>query len=297
MSTRNRRRPRGTNVATPVRRPPAPGAAPTVTLEELAKVQQALESHALVELRLVLKRLAAERVNDAWEAPDRRTRMRLAREALQYDAECVDARHMVAEADCEDAEDLIDELREIAAIGARQLGRKFIAEHRGHLWEALEARPYLRVRYALMHACADEGRTREAIGEAQDLLALDGQDHLGVRYRLLGLFLEEGSAEKARRFFRRWGRERTATFAWGLVLQLWLSEAGHELERALRRARRINRHAEAYLAGVRRTPKAKPDFVQPGAPDEAVACAQEIGRAWAAHPGTRAWLRKAAAPR
>jgi hypothetical protein len=202
-------------------------------------------------------------------------------EAAQFDHECVDARVMLAAADFKDPEDLIEELGGIVDIGARQLGRKFIAEHRGRLYGPLEARPYMRARYALVEAYARAEHPEAAIEEAELLLVLDRQDHLGIRYRLLGLYLERGLVRKVRGVFRRHGHEHTATFAWALVLERLFSDAVADAGLALQRARGINPCAEPYLAGRRRTPKTRPETAAFGS--EGVAAGSECGRfAWIA---------------
>ena len=153
----------------------------------------------------------------------------------------------------------------------------------------------MRARYARAEAYARAEHPVAAIEEAETLLTLDREDHLGIRYRLLGLYLERGLVRKVRGVFKRYSHEHTATFAWALVLERWLSDAVTDAEVALRRARRINPYAEPYLADRRRTPRACPDTVEFGGEDEAVSCAQDLGAAWARQGQARAWLRAARA--
>lgn len=80
-------------------------------------------------------------------------------------------------------------------------------------------------------------------------------------------------------------------FAWGRVLARFL--AGNEAAAAkeLRKARKMNKHAEAYLVGRKKTPKDGPGYYTPGEPSEAIVCAHEIGGVWTMYRKAIDWLK------
>lgn len=237
------------------------------------------------------RRRAQELVYDAWEAPDRKTEVRLAREALRLDPRCVDALHILAEAPGRRDEEQIAELRRIVQIAEADLGVQGVKEWRGHFWGVLATRPYMRVRAHLGEVLRDTGRLREAIREFQGMLRLNPNDNQGVRYELLGCYLAEGRLANARGVLRRYGNESSAVFAWSEVLLRWLVSDEAGARRALVRARAINPSVAKYLTGRKKPPRHSPDLYSPGGESEAIICVHEIGLAWERHPDAVHWLR------
>jgi len=71
----------------------------------------------------------------------------------------------------------------------RALGTDAIKESDGWLWRTLEARPYMRVRFALAVEFELSGRIEEAIVHYRELLKLNKSDNQGVRYLLAPLLV------------------------------------------------------------------------------------------------------------
>lgn len=242
----------------------------------------------------ILRSQAQELVYDAWEAPDQRTALRLAREAAMLDPRCVDAHLIVAEAESRTEAEYVERLEKIVEIGARNLGPEFFRTHRGHFWDAFESRPYMRARAELAQTLMDVGRVDEAIKHYEALLTLNSNDNQALRYMLLNCYLLADRLVEAGKLLRRYTAEtkRSAILAWGRVLERLLSDDPEGLRQALQTARRANPHVERYLSGKKRMPREVPDYYSPGDESEAIVCVDILAPAWRRHPTAVSWLKR-----
>ena len=91
---------------------------------------------------------AQQLMYDAWEEPNRRTRRKLIKQALEIYPDCVDAFVCLAE-DSHDPEEAIPLYERALEAGGRDLGSKMFAEDAGHFWGILDTRPYMRAKEGL----------------------------------------------------------------------------------------------------------------------------------------------------
>jgi tetratricopeptide (TPR) repeat protein len=233
---------------------------------------------------------AQELAYQAMDARTKRQALALAKEALAKDADCVDALVIVAHETADSTEELIESMERAVAAGERSLGKQYFEKNKGHFWELIETRPYMRARSDLAHLLLESGQTDKAIVHFEAMIALNSSDNQGLRYILLGCYLSEGNVTHARRLMRKFNESVSAFFAWGLTLERILSGDFEGAERALEEARSRNRFVEPYLTARKKLPHARPDSYVVGSEDEAIICMDIIGRAWAKHPGSLIWL-------
>ncbi len=226
------------------------------------------------------------------DCPDFLLALSMAIRAVRIDPACLDARLMLATFAAGPADEYIEELRRIVAVGERDLGEKFFRENHGHFWLEMETRPYMRVRSALAEALRTAGRNAEAIAEFESLLALNPNDNQGLRYALLGCYLEEERLDRARQLFRQFEGEGSAMWDWGQVLERYLSGDLEGAVAALARARRNNSHVESFLTGKKKVPKSRPDYYQLHQVSEALVCIDTIGGAWKRDEEEVRWLKR-----
>ena len=219
------------------------------------------------------------------------TAIRLAREALQLDADCVDARLLLANADARSPTELVALVRQAVEAGERSLGKEFFEENRGHFWGMIETRPYMRARAGLAGTLRELGRTAEAIAHYEALLELNPNDNQGNRDVLLGLYFEVDDLDGARRLLDRFP-DGLAVFSWGRVLERFLAGDLEEASTARQQAHKDNRYVVDYLSEAKSLPKGPPDYYSPGQETEAIICAVYLGRAWQRHPDAVSWLRQ-----
>jgi len=215
-----------------------------------------------------------------------------AMQALKIDPNCVDALHILSQLGSENDEELIDNLRRTVERGEKGLGKKFFKENVGYFWGLIETRPYMRVRAQLAQLLYEAEKMDEAIEHYEELLRLNPGDNQGLRYSLLGCYLEQGNLTGAERLFSEFEDEGSAMFAWARVLAAVLAENKKEAIKALKAARDTNKHVEAFLTGRKKLPAEGPTYYGFGDPNEAIVCVHEIGAAWTANPDAIVWLRQ-----
>ncbi len=174
--------------------------------------------------------------------------------------------------------------------GERSLGPKFFAENKGYFWGVLETRPYMRARLDLAQSLLTTGRTEDAVRHSEALVELNPNDNQGVRDILLGCYLSRDNLAGAQRLLHDYQENATAIFAWGRVLQRFLSGDLPGAQRALRKARRQNRFVEKYLTFQRPLQADMPESYALGSDEEAIICLTYLSGARADHPLATRWL-------
>lgn len=235
--------------------------------------------------------LARELSFEADECPDVIDAIRLWLRAIRLDPAQLDARVLLAMMADGPRDELIEELEQIVRTGEDDLGPQFFRENKGLFWGVIDARPYMRARAALAQELRAAHRFDQAIAHYEAMLDLNPNDNQGLRYLLLGCYLEAGKLEAARNLLQRYD-EASAFMLWARVLERFLSGNLAEAASALREARRNNSYVEDYLTGKKKLPKTLPEAYSPGDVTEAMACCAEMGEAWRSRKHAIAWLKK-----
>jgi len=235
-------------------------------------------------------RQAQDLAYKAMSARDPNEAVRLCLEAIEIDPHCVDALRMAAGA-LEPRERLI-RLESLVQVAEDDLGgESYLKENKGHFWGILETRPYMRARSYFAQTLAEAGETRAAIVEYEALLDLNPGDNQGLRYVLIGLYLEADDLDGVRRLLDQYEDEDSAMFAWAAVLECLISKDTEGAERSLSEARGINPYVEGYLLGRKPMLREMPDYYGFGDENEALMCMDTIGVSWRKHPEAMRWLR------
>jgi tetratricopeptide (TPR) repeat protein len=235
---------------------------------------------------------AQDLVYDAWEAADADETFELLTRAVKLDPTNVDAWLGVMVFESLEGEEQIEFLRRLVAMGEKNLGKKAFTTDKGHFWGILETRPYMRARSQLALCLMEAGRLEESIAEHEAMLELNPNDNQGVRYGLLSLYLALKRLDAVDRLFQEYDeREISTVFAWGYVLERFLTGDAAGAADALERARKQNPRAQAYFLGHRRPPKQVPGSYSPGSKEEAVIAWDLLKHAWKRHPEAQSWLR------
>jgi len=217
--------------------------------------------------------------------------LELTKKALQLDPDCSDAHLLMTGLTSRSLTEEIKKVKEIIARTEQKLGKKYFEENKGHFWGMVETRPYMRALNFLLSALRETGKTAEAIRQAEEMLELNPNDNQGIRNTLLGMYLETGNLDGARKLFKKYPTEYMAVFLWGQMLERYLSGDLKGAARIYRRASERNPYVFNYLTGRRRPDFELGDFYSPGDENEAILCLEEIGPAWQKHPEAIEWLK------
>ena len=236
---------------------------------------------------------AQELAYDAMEADGPFEALRLVGEAQKLDPDCTDAQRLRVSLLPMELDNRIQLMRKVVDKAERNLGAAFFKENMGHFWEELSTRPYMRAEQHLATLLTAADRPEEAMVVYERMLELNPNDNQGIRYLLLSLHLAMKRPQAAGDLISSYPDEEeySALFAWGRVLERWLSGQLADAESALERARNVNPFAEPYLAGTRRLPQKIPTSYRPGDDSEAQVTACELSEAWTRLPDFRKWLR------
>jgi len=209
---------------------------------------------------------------EAMDAPTDEEELALLQKALKLDAGNVDALlALFRHEHCSEAQG-IEFLQKLVKLAEARLGPKAFKEFAGAFWGFHETRPYMRVRLTLAEHLRAAQRLEEAVAEYGAMLELNPGDNQGVRYLLLPCLLILGRLEGARMLFGNYPDEFefSAVFAWGRVLERFLSGDLPGAQAALMEARKQNAHMQIYVKGHRQIPKTLPEAYAPGSKDEAI---------------------------
>lgn len=229
---------------------------------------------------------------EAMDAPTGEQELALLEQALNLDPGNVDALLAMQRHVRLSLPEKIEFLQKLLKLAETRLGRKAFKEFAGAFWGFHETRPYMRVRQMLAEHLRVAGRLEEAIGEWQAMLELNPGDNQGVRYGLLCALLGLSRLEEARKLFEKYPEEFefSAAFAWGRVLERFLSNDLAGGSAALAAARKQNPHMQVYVKGHRALPRDLPEAYAPGSKDEALCFAEGLREAWLKHPAALKWL-------
>jgi tetratricopeptide (TPR) repeat protein len=237
---------------------------------------------------------AQELVYDAWETPNRKKRLEMAREALKLWPDCADAWILLAQ-EARTPERVLEAYQEAVSAGERALGSETFKDDVGFFWGLLETRPYMRARAGLAQALEHAGCYDEAIVHYRELLRLNPSDNQGIRYLLLHALVVAGLDNEAWTFANESPTEAMAMWLYPKAL-LAFRRGGRspEADRLLRGAIGHNRFVPDYLLGRKRTPRVMPEYIGLGDEDEAAAFVSEYALIWHKTPGAAEWLRSIA---
>lgn len=218
----------------------------------------------------------------------------LAAQALELDPECIDALNIIVATEAVGPEEAAHRMRDVAARAEAALGEAFITEHKGRLWEHMEARPYLRSRMALADLLERAGKLKEALPHLEALLRFSPDQPQELRYHLARCYACLGKTKALQRLLRSFEKDPGPVWAYmQVLLQLRLRDEKNALK-ALERARALNPHIESCLKGTSKLPKESPALALPGSPEEAADAVRFLAPAWASDHEAMYWLFKAA---
>lgn len=218
-------------------------------------------------------------------------REQLARRALEISPDCADAYNLLAEETTDSAAHELDLYTRAAEAGARALGGG-LQEWSGELWPHLEARPYMRAKAGIAHALWETGRRDEAEAAYHELLRLNRNDNLGIRYTLLAFHAEKHELAKMDALISGWEHDdMAAEWVYTRALTAFaLDKPG--ATSALQAAFARNPHVPDYLLKDTEPPEELyDDRITLGGADEAYAYAETFRKVWAETPGALVWLK------
>ncbi|MFC0213341.1 MULTISPECIES: hypothetical protein [Paenibacillaceae] len=231
---------------------------------------------------------AQEMIYDAWEEMSRSKRLSIARKALLLSPYCTDAYNLLAE-HSESSEERMELYERGVKVGRQVLGDSFFEENAGDFWGITKTRPYMRALAGLAECLWDNGHRQDAIASCRELLRLNPNDSLGIRYTLVNYLLAEGMNNEADEFLSE-HNEATCFMLYSEALLSFRCKSARKAAISLNKALEANSFVPAYLVGVKYIPHIVPETYSRGSEEEAIIYASASLSAWRVTPSALDWL-------
>lgn len=116
--------------------------------------------------------------------------IRYAQKALELDPNCLEADLIIAEAKSRSFKEFQKKLEKLIEKGEKQLSEQGISKEKdaGIFYGMHKTRPYMRVRREYFSVLREQGKISLAISEAEELIRLNTNDNMGIRYTLMALY-------------------------------------------------------------------------------------------------------------
>jgi tetratricopeptide (TPR) repeat protein len=231
----------------------------------------------------------------AWDEPNRKKRIQLAKKAMKVSPDCADAYVILAQESARTPAETEEMYRKGIEAGERAIGKKGFKEGAGHFWGILETRPYMRAKHGLAMTLWDLGKREEAVDHYREMLGLNPNDNQGMREVLLPCLIELGRDVEALRLLKEYEKCASATWEYSAVLLAFRREGDSANSRGLlAEAMKYNKHVPKYLLGREKIGRGLPEFMSLGDENEALVYLHFNTNCWKVTPGAIAWLAQCA---
>ncbi len=227
---------------------------------------------------------ADELVNLAYESSPKKAKQ-LIEQALTLDPDNADAYNYLGGLE-QDIEKALDFYIKATEAGQRKLGKKVFKEDKGRFWYIIETRPFMRAKFNLADALAILERDGEAVKHYVELLELNPDDNLGVRYELLSIFLKNEVYDSCEDLIRGFPEEVNSHWLYNVALYYFKTENLIKARRILNKAKKENKHVSNFLLGKKKLPDSLPEYIAVGGVEEAALYVAKNKHLWYDTEGT-----------
>lgn len=149
-------------------------------------------------------------LNKACCAEADKEKIKYANKVLEMDKDNVDAKMIIINTEKDNIKKL-DKINELLGETTKTMRKEgwFDEEYIGMFWGNVETRPYMRARYNKVTTLIKLGRLTESIKECEDLIRLCENDNMGIRYKLLSLYVALEKFDEAKELSRKYEEDET----------------------------------------------------------------------------------------
>lgn len=235
---------------------------------------------------------AQELIFDAWESPNPKEKIKLAKKAISLSEDCTDAYNILAEnAKYYDQSKIFYEKG--VESGKRVLGETFFKENKGHFWGLNSTRPYMRSKQGLAESLWHIGKKKEAVKHYQEMIELNNHDNQGIRYFLINYLIKTKQLDEAYNLLELFNEDCSANWLYSKALLSFIKLGdSKESQKLLKEAIKFNPFIPNYLIGNKKMPKHRPGYYGFGDDSEAIIYCSEAFSVWESNPTALLWLKK-----
>ncbi|MFC2281086.1 MAG: hypothetical protein ACFNLN_05865 [Treponema socranskii subsp. buccale] len=223
----------------------------------------------------------------------KKERERLVKEALQYDENCTDA-YCILASESSNAEDKLRYALKAKESFESTHDASYFKENEGIFYGVLETRPYMRALWYYADALCDIDKNNAA-ETMQYMLRLCPNDNLGIRYRLINLFIAMKDFVAARKLLKAHPDDAGVEMIYGALLLLFAENNSDKktIARAYKKAKERNPFVPAYLLGKKIVSGEENEYIAMGSEDEAALYACDNKILWEQFPTALDFLKEA----
>lgn len=150
----------------------------------------------------------------AESAPSKKEALKYAKKALAMEPENWDAASMVAQISSNTPETLLDKLKKLIEQANDVMKRDgwFSEQYIGDFWGFYETRPYMRLRNVYLDILVECSMYKKAIEECKEIIRLNDNDNMGVRYKLMHLYTYFEDEESALKLSKKYKEDYSSMF-------------------------------------------------------------------------------------
>ena len=257
-------------------------------LQELLNTLAGSPLPGIPEEELTDEDRAFDLVDEAWDSSPAKGR-KLAVQALELWPDCIPAYEYLF-VSIKSKKQRLEYIENAVEIGKRLFGGKYLKEHIGNFWNLVETRPYMRSLHALAEYHAGEGNLSNAIVIWEDIIRLNTDDNLGVRYSLLSALLRQRDLKSYSKYCKKYPEDTTPYLFNDALVHFMKEGASAEANEYLKNAAVNNSYAIPLLLHDA-PPSTLPDSYALHSPEEAIIYADETWQLWREIPGALEWLK------
>ncbi len=185
-------------------------------------------------------------------AEDEVSALRYAKKALKLDPDNLDAEIFIASLTAKDTVDYLKKMERVIIHGDKLMKEMGYTENEyiGAYWEIIETRPYMRGRMEYMMALKECGMLRKAAAECEEIIRLNNNDNMGIRFTLMSLYALLEEEKPALELQKRYGEYDETQMLLGLsLLYFKLGKLSKSLS-YLKRLAKINKDTLTFFEAI-----------------------------------------------
>ncbi len=141
------------------------------------------------------------------------------------------------------------ELEKLIKSETKKLKKEGYFDDMGYFYTIYETRPYMRLRYAYMRHLSKMGKLSLAVGEAEEIIKLNINDNMGVRYWLMKLYAILENLESAENLYGRYSDDGSVHFLLPLSILYYKFDQMKKAQKYLELAYQNNNYLIDFLRG------------------------------------------------
>ena len=190
---------------------------------------------------------ASEILEKVEDAKSDEERIKLAHEALEIDANCLEAKIIIAVNQDRPIKVLSDVDSALKEERARLKEEGFFdKDNIGEFYGIFETRAYIQNMYHLAHMYANAGMIKRSIDVAREVIRLNENDNTGVRYLLMGLYAYLEDEVNMKKLYNKY-REENVLILTPFMIYYYKQGKYEEAVKYLERIKRVNKNFVSFF--------------------------------------------------